>query len=518
MLDVGCSPLQPITDIPAYLETRAPVAHHSAEPALFAALPFAIKEDLRALLGPRPGAGAFGYIQSQVKTGLSVAKSITEARLIFKLPGSQGRLRQRYDLWTKTKDWVSLVNRCKAGTDWQARDIGLSDAFLDFCETRLGRFHRADGKRQAVMSIYRQWQTGRNLAGAPEPIPGYEQGWAARNVQFLPPGWHYTNILRRIRARARLTKPVTALIQIGSAAAKELLPHHLSTRAGLRFLERITFDNVRTDWLIFDCDTGQPCELWLLVARDHATAMVLGFVMHPCLVRPDGTVSHLGLKQMKQLAAWILERYPLPPYLSHWTIERGTATVSQGDAAALAEMLPGCIAFHYTSMIGGTSPAGYREKKKGNSRGKASHESHNRLLHTQGSFIPGQTGNRWDIRPADLQARCDEACEVWALRNRLPEHLRGQEQYPLLLPAQARELLIRFCLEQNFRTDRHSKASRNSSNGMTAKTGATNPPIHQSINPPIPQRPAFGWSAPSSARSGSWPPTPANGPAAARKS
>jgi hypothetical protein len=170
-------------------------------------------------------------------------------------------------------------------------------------------------------------------------------------------------------------------------------------------------------------------------------------------VRADGTVTHLGLKQMKQLVAWILERYPMPPYVSHWTIERGTATIAKGDAAALAEMLPGCIEFHFTSMIGGKSPAGYQEKKKGNSRAKASHESHNRLFHTQGCFLPGQTGNRWDIRPADLQARCDEAVEVWGLRNRLPEHLRGQEAYPLLLHAQARQYLTQFCIEQNFRTD-----------------------------------------------------------------
>jgi hypothetical protein len=128
----------------------------------------------------------------------------------------------------------------------------------------------------------------------------------------------------------------------GTAAAKELLPHILSTRAGLRFLELVTFDDVRTDWLIFDPESGQPCELWLLVARDQATAMVLGFVMHPARARDDGSDSHLGQREMKQLAAWLLERYPLPlDYISTWKVERGTATLSQGSAQALQGVAAG---------------------------------------------------------------------------------------------------------------------------------------------------------------------------------
>jgi hypothetical protein len=445
-------PLQPIQNIPAYLAARTPVLHYTQEEPLYVTLPDALKRDLRSLLGTRPDAGAFGHVKTLIKAGSSVHKAVSQARSLYGLPGSLKRLRQRYDLWAKTKDWVSLVNRSKCPAAWRDQPAGLPEAFLVFCEQRLARYRRADAKRQAVFSIHRQWKTGQNPDGSPEPIPGYEKDWPSRESQLLPRGWSYDNILDQLKKRARLNPAVTALIQQGTSAAKEFLPQHLTTRAGLRFLELVTFDDVRTDWLIFDPESGQPCELWLLVARDHATAMVLGFVMHPCLVRPDGTVSHLGLQEMKQLAAWLLERYPLPPYPSTWKLERGTATLPPAICAALAEMLPGHITFSYTSMIGGKSPVGYKEKAKGNSRGKASHESHNRLFHTQGAYIPGQTGNRWDIRPADLVARSDEAVETWSLRTRLPEHLRGQEKYPLLLESQAREHLIRICVEQNFRT------------------------------------------------------------------
>jgi hypothetical protein len=103
-------------------------------------------------------------------------------------------------------------------------------------------------------------------------------------------------------------------------------------------------------------------------------------------------------------------------------------------------------------MIGDKSPLGYKEKKKGNSRGKASHESHNRLFHTQGSFVGGQTGNRWDIRPAELKARCDEAEAIYLGSRNLPEHLRDEVKYPLPTLAKARELFKQFCIAQNFRT------------------------------------------------------------------
>jgi hypothetical protein len=121
---------------------------------------------------------------------------------------------------------------------------------------------------------------------------------------------------------------------------------------------------------------------------------------------------------------------------------------------ALAELLGRRIVVSYSSMIGSeSSPAGYAEKKKGNSRGKASHESHNRLFHTQGCYIAGQTGNLYGVRPADLNARAGEAVEIWQLRERLPEHLRGKEKYPLLTLPQARTHLFKFCHDQNLRTD-----------------------------------------------------------------
>jgi hypothetical protein len=447
---ISLTPPQPIRDVAGYLAQRQPVAHYDQETPLWIVTPETERDNIKELLA------AFARVKDRCKFG-SVTRACAEVLALdrFVKRGWKAKtFRALFDEYQRSKDWVCLVNRSKCPVAWRSCRTGLAPEFLAFCAQRFGQFKREDGKRQALMSIKRQWRTGRNVAGEEEVIPGYEAGWAQRNREVLPVGWHYSNILRQLKKSGAFTKGIRALLHDGESAARSHLPNILGTRRGLRFLELVTFDDVRTDWLVLDVATGQAVELWLLVARDSATAMVLGFVMHPATIREDGKATHLGARHMKQLGGWMLERYPLPPYVSTWKLERGTAGMDEAVRSALGELLGNRIAFSITSMIGAAaSPAGYKEKAKGNSRGKASHESHNRLMHTQGAYISGQTGNRWDIRPADLNARTKEAGEIWRLRDRLPEHLRGSEQYPILTLNQAREHLFRIFNEQNERTD-----------------------------------------------------------------
>lgn len=457
---VGGAPIQPCADVAKYRADRRPCPSHEAndaEKALFLTLFADVAAETSAL------ESVMNYVQSSVKSGLKVSPTIARALHIFprfaaKYRWKEKTLRATYDRWANSQDWIDLVNCAKAPASWRERNTGLPEAFIRQCvAVYFGRFKRKDGKLQAVEAIHRWWRTGRDIDGVAQPVPGYEVladgvRWNQRNPELRPDGWDYSNIMRQVKARAAFTPGDRALLHEGTSAAKEQLPQVIGTRNNLRFLEEVTFDDVRTDILIFDPTIGQECELWLLVARDSATRMVLGFVPHPSRPREDGSASHLGLKEMKQLAGFLLERYPLPPYLCTWRVERGTATLSDGSRMALQDLLPDRIRVTYTSMIGGKSPVGYKEKKKGNSRGKGSHESHNRLFHTQGSFLPGQTGAHYGIRPADLKARGEECVEIWDMRNRLPEHLRGQEQYSLLTLRQACDHLFQFCVQQNFRT------------------------------------------------------------------
>jgi hypothetical protein len=441
-----------VDNVQAYLELRRPQPDIAGEEGLLITLPedkeCPLQSETRALLR------ACQHALTLVKDHWNVQRACVETlRIFWRYGWALKTFRAKFDEWFKKKDWIVLVNRAKAPAAWRADTAKLPDLFLPYCESKIAKFGRADGKRQAILSIRRNWQTGRDESGREFVIPGYEKGWQKRDTENCPAGWSPSNVSRQIKKRNRFTKAVRALMHESHSAALPFTPGIHRDTSKLRFLEEITFDDVRMDWLVFNTETGQAEELWLLVARDSATRMVLGFVMHPATVRDDGTASHLGARHMKELCGYLLETYPLPPYLVHWIVERGTATLAEAVKAALGELFDNRIKVHYTSMVGGKSSVGYKEKAKGNSRGKASHESHNRLFHTQACHLPGQIGARYDIRPADLNARIEECKETWNLRQRLPEHKRGTEKYCLVLPEEAREIIKQFCLEQNFRTD-----------------------------------------------------------------
>lgn len=440
------------------LEARKPAAHWTAERGLFAALPDAVREDVRRLLGLDAGGGVFGAMARAIEAGATVQAAAQDAWRTFAVPGSWQRLRARYDLWSKAGDWVSLVNRARAGGAWVARSEGLPEAFLVFVAKRFGEFKRADGKRQAWFAILRQWATGRDSGGTLAEVPGY--GFRKAGQPEVMPGWSYSNVMSQIKRRGKFTPAVRAMLHQGTAEARNFVPQVRFDRntggadgGPLRFLERVEFDDVRCDFLVIDPVSGQACDLWLLIARDLGTALVLGFGMRPAKSREDGKQDHLKLKDMRQLCGWILERFGLPPYASVWKIEHGTATLPAGTQAALRELLPGRIEVSYSSMIGGASAAGYQERGLGNSKGKASLESHNRLMHTMLADMPGQSGMVYAVRPMDLGARAKEAVKIWESAQLLPAHLRSEVGYPLLTVAQAREHIFRVFGLQNQRTE-----------------------------------------------------------------
>jgi hypothetical protein len=445
----AAQPVQPVSDVAGYIANRKAQPHWQGEECLLITLPAAIQKEVKALVR------ACELVKALVQSLKSKVEPACERALVvykdwnWKLK----TFRAKFDAWAEKKDWLVLVNKAKAPACWRESNVGLPDAFLNACEKRFGRFGREDGKRQAWLSLKRQWVTGKDEAGVRLPIDGYEDGWDKRNVHQVPDGWSYSNITRQIKARGKFTPAVRALLHDSEAAARAVLPQVLGTRAGLRFLEKITFDDVRLDYLAWNPKTRRAEEIWVLVARDEATAMVLGFVIHFSTVREDGSASHLGAKEMKELCAYLLERYPLPPYTVHWVVERGTATLAEGVKNALAELFNERIKVHYTSMIGTKSPTGYKEKGKGNSRGKASHESHNRLFHTQGSWVDGQTGAHYGIRPADLPAQIKECEQIAARQDLLPEEKRGEVKFPLKLTTEIRGLFEQFCLDQNFRKE-----------------------------------------------------------------
>lgn len=349
-------------------------------------------------------------------------------------------------------DWRVLKNRARV-----PESRGLPKAFVEFVQGWFVKNKRVS--RQQWIKLRRFWTQGCDDKGNPFTVPGYgtwQEWFAAEHPGELlpvkcpgvPRGWSYSTLMR-----ARLRRSQERMAREGEAAARALTPHVLGTRAGLRFLEQVTFDDVKTDFRVIDAGSGEVCDLWLLVAFDTATAVCLGYGMRPARVREDGSQEHLKLIDMKQLCGWVLERWGLPAsYPITWKLENGCATIPEATAAALRELSNGALNVSYASMINGRSPAGYKERALGNSRGKASHEAQNNLLHNMAGDLPGQTGRRWDVRPADLASREKEAREIHALARSLSPELRAQARFPVLTLTQAREELNRIFHEMNSRT------------------------------------------------------------------
>lgn len=442
--------VQPIHDVPGYLAERAPQPSPVGEENLLATLPATLQNEINALVR------ACELVLSLVKKKTAVQPACERAlRIHAKRNWHLKTFRAKYDEWSAKRDWVVLVNCSKAPVAWRKGNGGLPSDFITFCAKRFAAFKRDDGKRQALLSVKRQWLTGRNDFGVAEVIPGYAEEWDTRQREIFPIGWHYSNILRQMKKRAAFTKAVQAMTHQGSAMARKSLPEVKATRTSLRFMEVVEFDDVKVDFRVIDTASGQVNDLWLLIARDKATGMLLGFGMRPARMRDDDTQEHLKLRDMKQLVGWLLETYGLPPYKMTFKIEHGTATLSQGTSAALRELLgEDRIVVSYSSMLGGPNAvSGYAESRIGNSQGKASLESHNRLGHTIAANLPGQTGPLYTKRPTDLLAREKEATDIWELAQHLPENLRGQAKYPLLTVQQAREHLFRIFSIENHRTE-----------------------------------------------------------------
>lgn len=441
----GCAGATVVADVRMYLANRPAVARWENERHLFDRLPFEQRSEVRQL----QSACLFVLGLTTGKGALKIQPACRKALELYPRFEPLKTFRGKYDAWLRGGDWLMLVNRAKAGAEWQAGTRGLPGAFLDYVASRMGAFKRGDAGEQAILSIHRQWRTGRNHRGVTEAIPGYEANWEDRRTALLPEGWSTDNIRAQLKKRAKFTAAQKALLHHGTASARGHLPQVHSTREELRFLELVQFDDVRCDFQVFDTDSGQVNDLWLLIARDVATGMLLGFGMRPARAREDGSQEHLKLQDMKQLCGWLLETYGLPPYLMTWKIEHGTATLSEAVAAALRELLgPDRICVSYSAMIGGRSATGYQEKAVGNSKGKAMLESLNRLSHMLTSHFPGQIGAHYGLRPADLNARAREAQDIW--RSHRPED-RAELQYPFYTIPQARNGLFKVFAIQNNR-------------------------------------------------------------------
>jgi len=354
----------------------------------------------------------------------------TEAARMTHLKGwSWQQIRRKYYAYQNGRgDWRTLVDRRVSGP----RTKRLNPDFVRHLHSLSDDHPRAFNS--AIDELYAQWFAG-------EEIPGYGtwREWWARQRAFrarplpascpreLPPGWSRANLQRH-----KPHKTQQALTRQGIAAALATMPTCITTREGLRPFEFVVFDDAETDFLVCHPETAQVCKVEGLFAKDVATDCWLRFGLRPGIKRDDDSRQSLCRQDMLEMAVQMLTTYGYPrDYTSTWIVERGTATISEDDAAAIYEATGGKVIVSRTGMISGRVRCeGYADKPVGNYRGKSWIEGGFGFLWNKLDRVRGQKSSRYDTAHRELETRKSAAVELM----RAGKLLSPEEMMELRLP------------------------------------------------------------------------------------
>lgn len=391
-------------------------------------------------------------VQSEVLVTLQVLLAMHKAgkgkmrRAYHEFPGKpHGRgfnyksLCRKLDRYLESDgDWTVLVNRAKltraTNRKHNVHCIELVPAFVDYWRSLCDTYQRKNYIRSAHLRLLDIWYK------AIEPIDGYGfwyDYWVKTRKDsvpshcpdhFLPPGWTYDNLRRFVPSRDERN-----LSRFGVAAARRELLYIPQTRLGMRFLEWVTLDDLRLDFLMAVPGCDQAVEMLTLIMKDIASDVALRFRSRPALAKEEGGKEGIKRRDVKALLVEFFMLYGYPTdYVMNIIMERGTASMTEAEAKALEYACGGHVKIHFTSMVGGRAvPHGFADRAIGNPSGKSWLESSFNPLHNRLSSVPGQTGATYQLRPLDLYGRQNE--------QRALERIAG-----LLPPAQRLKLRIPF--------------------------------------------------------------------------
>ncbi len=306
-------------------------------------------------------------------------------------------IRRLWREYRRSNDWKILLN------DYQGTKDPLPADFLEELRRRIEKNKRVAAP--VFKELRREWAAGK-------VIPGYgtwRDHWAKVHGDdapeffpddFFPRGWDERNLYRHLPSDAQLT-----LARDGHKAAHALLPQIERTTAGLRPLEGVVFDDVRTDWLVIVPGQENPVELWLLVAMDIATRKIIAWVAKAYLTDDDGKRQELLRAEMRRLVGSVLQLGLPEGYPIRFVVENQKATLSDEEKRVLAEITGDRVLVTKSGMTHRTIlPGGYSETS-GQPWFKAPLESFFNLFHNELAALPGQTGASYALMPGELEGR-----------------------------------------------------------------------------------------------------------------
>lgn len=387
---------------PDHLRAKVDARIHAIQ--AFAAMPRsqwkATAAQLAARLSPRFGRGFS-------------AKSLTNLWRAFRQDGAEVVLYGYGALRAKPEEFVQELTR-RVEENKRVASVELEAL-------------RADWLAGKEIPGYGTWATAWAKSNPGEALPESCPEW------FFPAGWSDRQLRRALPGNPTLT-----LARDGYFAAHALLPQKRNDYAGLRPLELVVFDDVRTDWLVSVPGVKKPCEFWLLVAMDAASRCIIDWVSLVAAPGEDGEREQLLEEHMKILVGSLLQKYSMPSgYQMTLKVENAKATLRQPAREALQVLAGGQIAVEYTRMVNRALPSGYGERHGTPWDVKGILERTFSSFHDHGAALPGQTGARYDLKPAELEAQIKEHAALMKEAEDLPADVVAQLRSAFLTQAEA---------------------------------------------------------------------------------
>ncbi|GEM_PF-6104205 len=223
------------------------------------------------------------------------------------------------------------------------------------------------------------WQHG-------EEVPGL--GRARREDEPFPFKLAQLRSAKVIPTRAAR---LMATLGKGHAMLNGALPSLPCSRAKLGLRQRIEFDDKRPDLNVIG-DDGRIFQPWIYFARDVATGQIIDFAL-----RPDGNMKQ---RDVVDLTVAVIRFSGFAPG-AMLKFEHGTVSISEDRAEYLRKQFG--LQISRTELLGGRGATGlWREKTRGNPRGKPYIESFNNVFTHLIGFLKGQRGNDARVAMPDM--------------------------------------------------------------------------------------------------------------------
>lgn len=299
---------------------------------------------------------------------------------------SVGTLRGYWYRWIGERSPLAFRRDWKPGKDRMPAE--LVQEFRRRC-TLEGQRHDSVSYRALV----RDWREGKVVPG----LGSWQEWYAAEHPEWAMPSqapefpFSYSSLQRRAPKGA-----LRALGNEGVAAMRRAAPHVIMDYSQLRPAELYISDDARLDILAIDDLVGKATVVTIYLMMEVSCRLITAYVM-----RPANAINAADVDEMikRGLQAGGLG----DGYVTHLKFERGTVAMSVDKQELLERWSEGKIQVHRTSMDGGKRWEGAApDKASGHWMGKAVIESFVRKLHLALMDLPGQTGNRYEVRPANL--------------------------------------------------------------------------------------------------------------------